>query len=766
MTPHTMTESDSAQLSASSPFGREKLAPLLNPPQLDAVYHDGGPLLILAGAGSGKTRVITYRIARLVAEGVNPYRIIALTFTNKAAGEMKERARSLLGKGGMDLWISTFHSACLRILRRDAERIGYPKDFTVYDAQDQERLLKLCMAELAIDEKQNPARQIGGLISSFKNKLMGAAEAEKELNPRKYEDFLRVFYQYERKLAQSRCMDFDDLLGKSVELLKHNEDIRDRYRQRFLHVLVDEFQDTNAAQYELVRLITGGGGNICVVGDDDQSIYRWRGANIGNILNFERDYPSARVIKLEQNYRSTKNILAGAHAVVSRNPDRKEKKLWTENGSGEKIRIFTAADEMDEARYVARGIRDGMRERGRRQGDYAVFYRTNSQSRSIEDALRRDGLSYQVFGGLKFYERREIKDMLAYLRAAVNPYDAVSLRRIINVPPRGIGSVTVEKLDALAGTEGKSLTEALDEVEASNEFNSGAKAKLGAFREIISKVRSSALEKDAADAINDSLTVTGYMEWLAQEDDSEAMSRMENLNELVNAAEEFTERTGERSITAFLDQAALVADADQADEGGSVKLMTVHVSKGLEFPVVFVTGLEEDIFPHARSKDDNAQMEEERRLMYVAMTRAREELHITHARTRRIFGVSQANRPSRFLKDIPEECVKTLMSDEPLFAMPKPSWDSDDRTPAPVKIIKPAPAVSAPAFSAPRQEASTPAPRGDGEFFPGMKVRHPMFQVGVVRSVEGRGENGKVTVYFPRFGEKKLIVKHAKLTNV
>ncbi|MBI5814160.1 MAG: UvrD-helicase domain-containing protein [Nitrospinae bacterium] len=747
--------------------GLDNLPELLNPPQLEAVYYGEGPLLVLAGAGSGKTRVITYRIARLVASGVNPKSIIALTFTNKAAGEMKERVRSLLGQTGTDIWISTFHSACLRVLRRDADRLGYGKDFVIYDSQDQERLIKLCMAQLGVDEKANPARQAGAMISSFKNKLKGADEAEKELNPRRFEDFLRVFHQYERKLMESRCMDFDDLLGKSVELLRKNEDIRERYQRRFSHVLVDEFQDTNAAQYEFVRLMTGGGGSICVVGDDDQSIYQWRGANIGNILNFEKDYPGAKVIKLEQNYRSTRNILEGAHGVVSQNAGRKEKRLWTQNAAGEKIKLYFAQDEMDEGRRVATGIKRIEREKGRVHNDFAVFYRTNSQSRAIEDALRREGISYQVFGGLKFYERREIKDMLAYFRVALNPHDTVSLRRIINVPPRGIGATTVEKLAALAEVEGKSMAAALDEAEASAGFNSGTKGKLEAFREIMSKVRILATSKNAADAISDALTATGYMEWLAKEDDSEAANRMENLNELVNAAEDFIERTGENSIQTFLDQAALTADADDMKDGGAVKLMTVHVSKGLEFPVVFVTGLEEGIFPHARSKDNPSQMEEERRLMYVAMTRAMEALHITHARERRIFGVPQANRPSRFLRDIPAECVEMEAAQELSLFTPR-AEDRDKWPKAPVKITRPTPA---PVFSAEKERGIPPAarpassPKTEGVFAAGDKVRHPMFQVGVIRSVEGRGENGKVTVYFPRFGEKKLILKHARLSH-
>ncbi|MGK7345246.1 MAG: ATP-dependent helicase [Candidatus Nitrospinota bacterium M3_3B_026] len=713
----------------------------LNEKQFEAVMAEGGPILILAGAGSGKTRVITYRIARLIAEGASPGRVMALTFTNKAAAEMKERALALTGTRGGDIWISTFHSACLRMLRRDAGKIGYQKDFSVYDAQDQKRLIKSCLDDLGLPEKLHPARQMAAMISSFKNKLKGPEQAEKELNPRRHAEFLRLFHLYEKRLREASVMDFDDLLGRTVELLRREEAVRSYYRERFLHLLVDEFQDTNTAQYEIIRLIVGDHRNICVVGDDDQSIYRWRGANIGNILNFEKDYPDTKVILLERNYRSTQKILEAAGAVVARNPGRKPKKLWTSNAGGENIRLYRAFDEGDEARYVAKTI-NKLLDGGASLNDFAVFYRTNSQSRAIEDVLRGERIPYQIYGGLKFYERREVKDILAYFRAVLNPLDAVSFKRIINTPPRGIGAATIEKLERAAEAAGAPLSAMLDDLGGVEGLNAGAVKKLEAFREIFLKIRSAAQNMTAADALNEALTVTGYMDWLSEDKSSESQTRMENLTELVSAAEEFQEREGRASIAAFLDQAALVAEADGVDEGsGAVKLMTIHVSKGLEFPIVFVTGLEDGLFPHARSKDDPSQMEEERRLMYVAMTRAGRRLFITHTEARRMFGVTQVSRPSPFLRDLPPEVLEQEGGEATLFAAPVP------------RSQKPRPAPAA---------TTAPAAK-DGELAVGAKARHPSFGVGIVRKIEGRGDGAKVVVYFPRFGERKLVRKFAKL---
>ena len=755
----------SDQLSFGMPQSGRKLTDAilqkeLNEKQCEAAQVKGGPTLILAGAGSGKTRVIIYRIAKLVSDGESPSRIMALTFTNKAASEMKERASALLARGRMDLWISTFHSACLRILRKDADKIGYPKDFAVYDALDQKRLVKNCLKDLGLEEKENPARQIASLISRFKSHMKGPEEAAAELNPVRHENFLRVFSLYQQRLAESRVMDFDDLLGKTVKLLKDHDGVRAYYIDRFRHILVDEFQDTNAVQYQMIKLLTGPEKNICVVGDDDQSIYQWRGATADNLIRFEKDFPGATVVLLEQNYRSTKTILDAANEVVAQNPSRKEKKLWTENSDGEKVVLFTAQDEMDEARYVTETIGQLSRGGQRSLADIAIFYRTNSQSRALEDMLRREGFAYQIYGGQKFYARREVKDILAYFMAAQNPFDSLSLKRVINTPPRGIGAVTVQKLEEAAQQMGVPLVAALDEIDSIDTLNAGAKAKLSAFREIISSIRALAIGKSAPDAINEALAVTGYLNHLAAEKNSEAEGRMENLEELVSAAEDFVERTGDASLLAFLDQAALVADADAVEEGtGSVKLMTVHISKGLEFPVVFVTGLEDNIFPHARSKEDPAQMHEERRLMYVAMTRAQHELHLTHAMTRRIFGVSQANQPSIFLLDIPSHLAIRKGGEKSNPATAKllftPQTNSPVYSQAPLQRVAPLKATA----------KVDKTPDSDG-YYVGAKVSHPSFQIGVIRAMDGKGDRSKITIYFPRFGEKKLVKKFAKLTLV
>ncbi len=733
-------------------FDPDSLKEELNAEQCKAVLHNSGPLLILAGAGSGKTRVITYRIARLISEGLAPRRVIALTFTNKAAAEMKERTQALSGASRFDLWISTFHSACLRMLRRHAELLNYPRDFTVCDSQDQTRLIKACLKELNIEEKQFPAREIGSLISRFKSRLKGPAQAEAELNPRRYQEFLKCFFLYESKLQGSRMMDFDDLLVKSVELLKKETAVREMYRDRFEHMLVDEFQDTNIAQYEFVRLLINERRNICVVGDDDQSIYQWRGAEISNILNFEKDFIDTSVIVLERNYRSTQNILKCASAIVSRNPHRKEKNLWTDNVSGEKINLYSAADELDEALNVVQTIKRLQKVNRISLNDMAIFYRTNSQSRALEDAIRAQGYSYQIYGALKFYERKEIKDILAYFRVALNPFDAISFKRIIGAPPRGIGAATVEKLENASRSEGVSLPAVLDIVDDIAGLNAGARKKLESFREILSKIRAYAGTMTVADAIERSLEVSGYMDWLTMDTKSESLNRAENLTELVNAAKEFQERTGESSVAAFLDQSALAADSDKDDlDGQAVKLMTVHISKGLEFPVVFITGLEENLFPHSRSMGNEKQLQEERRLMYVGMTRSRERLFLSYAKRRRIFGEWQSNEPSSFIFDLPSETIQKQESDGAHY----------NRTASPATYRKPAPLRA----SIRKREKEQ---NQENVVIDGLKVRlkvsHPTFKVGVIRKIEGRGDNGKITVYFPSFGEKKLVKKFAKLT--
>ncbi|MDH5638240.1 MAG: UvrD-helicase domain-containing protein [Nitrospinota bacterium] len=727
----------------------------LNDRQMEAVNLTEGPLLIIAGAGSGKTRVITHRIAKLLSSGVRPSQMLALTFTNKAAAEMKQRTMRLCGQGGGGMWISTFHSACLRILRQEADRINYPRDFAVYDQLDQARLIKAVLQELNLPEKEHPARQIGSMISRYKSHMKGPDEAAAELG-QQHRQFVEIFQRYQEKLAAAKCMDFDDLLGKLVHLLANDQETREKYQRRFQHALVDEFQDTNAAQYRLLRLIMGKNQNVCVVGDDDQSIYQWRGASLENLRNFERDYPTAKVIMLEQNYRSTGNILRSANAVVARNPGRRGKSLWTNNSQGSKVELIVAGDEREEGGEVAERIL-GMEAAGESLNEMAVFYRTNSQSRAVEDSLRVVGLPHQVFGGLKFYARKEVKDLLTYFNVAMNPHDLVGFRRVVNTPPRGIGQVTVNKLEEFARSEGLAPAQALDELGSIEGLSSAARAKLGEFREILRKVALLVTEKEAPDAISGALEVTGYADWLVNDNKSESISRMENLDELVNAAAEFAEKTGDSSMRAFLDQAALVADADNVNDAqgrGAVKLMTVHVSKGLEFDHVFVTGLEDNLFPHARSKDDPTQMEEERRLMYVAMTRARKSLAITRALTRRLLGVSQANRPSAFLDDLPEDALKRSGTPQ------KQATVYQERTEYTARTWQPE-LVPAKWPSAKREESVNKEVDG---LSIGMKVRHPTFEIGVIRKIEGKGDKAKISIYFPRFGTKKLVRKFANIS--
>ncbi|HJM82883.1 MAG TPA: UvrD-helicase domain-containing protein [Nitrospinota bacterium] len=734
-----------------------QLAASLNKHQLEAVLAPSGPLMILAGAGSGKTRVITYRIARLISEGVQPWAILALTFTNKAAQEMKERTQSLLRMHSTNLWISTFHSVCLRLLRKHHEFINYPRDFAVYDAQDQKRLIKTILKDLNLEEKKYPAREILSKISKFKNKMKNPVDAEEEKRFPWNHEFVLIFQRYEDNLREAKVMDFDDLLIKTVEMLQNNQNLCLEYRNKFQHILIDEFQDSNVVQYNLIRLLVNGDKNICVVGDDDQSIYQWRGANVGNILSFENDFPETKVVLLEQNYRSTSNIISAASAVISRNPDRKDKRLWTENEEGDKVTLKTALDETAEASFVVKTILSTVKSDGLRLSDVAVFYRTNSQSRAIEDGLRNGGLAYQIYGGLKFYERKEVKDILAYFRAALNPFDTVNLKRIINTPPRGIGAVTIEKLEHQAAADGVPMGVMLDNISSVHELSSTAKAKLEGFREVLSSIRTFAGSYESSEAISRAMEESGYMRWLLADNNSESLSRIENLNELVSAAAEFSERTGNISILSFLDQTALMADADMVDQNtGTVKLMTIHISKGLEFPMVFITGMEDNLFPHARSKDDPRQMQEERRLLYVAMTRAKEKLFLSHALSRRLLGISQTNMPSPFLADLPTETTECKEYSEGI----KSSASIKQYSPCNEPLQK-----FVPDHGIGHQSEKLFANSMDG-YEPGIKVAHPSFGVGVIRAIDGKGDKSKITVYFPRYGSKKLVKKFAKLKPV
>jgi DNA helicase II / ATP-dependent DNA helicase PcrA len=626
----------------------------LNPTQLDAVEHTEGPLLILAGAGSGKTRVLTHRVAYLIDQGLAaPEEVLAITFTNKAAREMKDRVALLVGPDSRRMWVSTFHAFCARILRVHAEKLGYKREFTIYDGADQVRLVKRCIVELGKDPKRFNPRSFQAQISSAKNVLMAPDDFLRNTEGYIAENVAEVYDLYQMRLYENNAMDFDDLIMQTVALLELFPEVRERYQTRFKYIHVDEYQDTNHAQYRLVNILAAGHRNLCVVGDDDQSVYSWRGADIRNILDFERDYPEAKVVKLEQNYRSTQTILDAANAVVANNASRKAKELWTAGDEGERIRVFAASDEYAEARFVVSEV-EQLIEGGASPREISVFYRTNAQSRALEDVLVREGVPYQVVGGVRFYERAEIKDAMAYLSVISNPDDSVSLERIINVPKRGIGNTSVAKLQDYARRNGLSLYGALWEADAAG--LTGAAKKAGRrVRELFEGLRVAAKEVPPAELIGAVLDESGYREELEAEDTVEAESRLENLEELINAAREYERVEPEPTLEGFLQEQALYSDQDSlTSEGGSVTLMTLHNAKGLEFGHVFVVGMEEGTFPHARSLDEH-NLEEERRLAYVGITRARETLTLTHAKLRSSWGEREYRMPSRFLSEIPDE---------------------------------------------------------------------------------------------------------------
>ena len=637
----------------------------LNEPQKAAVLHRGGPLLILAGAGSGKTRVLTHRIAHLVQTGdARPENILAITFTNKAAGEMRERAEKLVGPRANAMWLTTFHSACARILRAEAERLGYTRGYTIYDSADSQRLVRQCLEAREVDTKRFPPRMIQSLISRAKNQLENAAKYEQHVDGVVDEVVAAVYTTYERRLRDMNAMDFDDLLLRTVELFETFPEVLQKYRNTFQQILVDEYQDTNGAQYRLVELLAHEHRNLVVVGDDDQSIYGFRGADVRNIIEFEKDFPDAAVIKLEQNYRSTQRILDAAHAVVSRNSGRKGKKLWTEGAEGETIRIRQLTDEHEEARYVAGEIQR-LTEQGVSNRDVAVFYRTNAQSRVLEDTLVRYRMPYQVIGGTRFYERAEIKDAVAYLTVLANPSDQVSLQRIINVPRRGIGKTTVDRLLAHANTTGEPVLDLVGRAEEVPGLGGAALKSLARFSEIIDSLREKAkTERHVGDLLEAVLDQSGYVEVLKAESlgDPQAGTRLENLQEFVGLAREYDLNSvgdDEAGLEPFLQQIALFSDQDALsddEDEGLITLMTLHNAKGLEFPIVFMIGMEEGIFPHSRAVD-SGDVEEERRLAYVGITRARESLYMTHAARRLLFGESSWNEPSRFIDEIPPEHI-------------------------------------------------------------------------------------------------------------
>ncbi|MDA8098239.1 MAG: DNA helicase PcrA [Nitrospiraceae bacterium] len=740
----------------------------LNPPQQQAVLHGDGPLLILAGAGSGKTRVITYRIAHLIRErGVAPGNILAVTFTNKSANEMRERVERLLRIPLAGLWISTFHSSCVRILRQYIDRLGYKRQFVIYDETDRNALIKTCMQDLRIDDKQYQPRAVAGRISSLKNNLKDHDQFEKSAAGFGFDDAVsRVYGLYAQRLREANALDFDDLLMLTVQLFERHPDVLASFQRLFRHILIDEYQDTNHAQYRLVRLLTGAHHNLCVVGDDDQSIYRFRGADIANILNFEKDFPETVVIKLEQNYRSTENILGAASAVVARNLGRKGKTLWTDRRGGEKILCYTATDEKDEARFLCRSIQAGVDE-GRALSEIAVLYRTNAQSRAIEDALRQRGIPYRIFGGLRFYDRKEIKDIIAYLRVLHNPADAVSLRRIINVPARGIGDTTIERLEEAASRQGRTLyAAALDPAEAG--LTAAAARKLRDFTGFMERLREEMSAVTLTELVRRVLQDSGYTRALEEERTIEGRMRVENLNELLTATEDFTEQNKDATLAMFLDQVALITDMEQqtASDGAkrananSVTLMTLHNAKGLEFPLVFMVGMEEGLFPHSRSAESDDELEEERRLCYVGMTRARERLIVTHASERRLYGYPQANLVSRFIEEIPQELLDREAG-VPTYTSPSGrryvSWEDADSSVPAKSAWSPQKAMASETVVRPA------APSTKNPFYNGAVVKHAKFGMGTVQRTEGAGDDLKIVVSFPGHGVKVLAKKYANL---
>ena len=735
----------------------------LNPIQQKAVLETEGPLLVFAGAGSGKTRVLTYRIAYLIREkGVRPWNIFAVTFTNKAADEMRERVEKLLGGSAKGTWISTFHSACARILRQHIEPLGFKRNFVIYDDQDQERHLKTIMKELNLDFKMFPPRAIQSSLDQLKN----AGVTPDQYSPSPYNIFqkrLAVVYQrYQEDLLRNNALDFGDLLTFVAILFRRFPEVRRSYQELCRYVMVDEFQDTNLIQYQLIRQMTETHRNICVVGDDDQSIYRWRGAEVGNILNFEKDFPETRVITLEQNYRSTQNILEAASHVVRKNRYRKEKKLWTENPEGEPITFFVAGDEEDEARFVTQKIMEPVSagKSGRSYRDVAVFYRINAQSRALEDELVKNRIPYTVVGGMKFYERKEIKDVLAYLKLIDNPSDGLSLKRIINVPSRGIGEKTIEKIEAFSREKGRSLYEGLKQGIEEDWLPPAVKTKMREFLQLVEGFR-----KDAGSFTLSQLTLallakTGYLQRLKEEGTDEAISKVENVDELVNVMMGLEQGEEKVSLETFLDKVSLVTDIDlYEDKGNRVSLMTLHCAKGLEFPMVFIVGLEEGLLPHYRRGEEIEDMEEERRLFYVGMTRAKEGLFLSRAEERSTFGVGRANLPSRFLDELPIELMhfeERKGRTESLFSQ-EAHWKED------LRQTEMMPEDLSQEISLPEEGCLVLSPEG---FFPlriGMRVKHQKFGVGRVKSVEGMDENQKATVVFQNVGAKRLKVRYANL---
>lgn len=737
----------------------------LNEPQQRAVACLQGPLLIVAGAGSGKTRVLTFRIANLLEHGVPPYRILAITFTNKAAREMRERVDALIGDAAQDVWLSTFHSFCARFLRMELEHYGrYAKNFVIYDAADSKGLIRECLKELNIDEKHTAPGAVQAHISDAKNRLLDVAAFTAQATDFFAEQVAKIYALYQSKLQENNALDFDDLLMLTVELLTKNEELRAKYQKKFQYILVDEYQDTNGAQYAITKLLAAEHRNICVVGDADQSIYGWRGADMRNIMNFEKDYPEATVILLEQNYRSTKNILAAANAVIENNLTRKKKELWTDNPTGDRITIYEGATEKNEASYIVREVERLHTMFHVKYGDIAVLYRTNAQSRNIEEAFYATGVPYAMVGSVRFYDRREIKDIIAYLRVIYNPRDTLSLLRIINVPRRGLGPTSIARMMETAEEYRISLFEVITDAQLLSmipKLSAKVKLALEEFAAMVFTFMGQLGTRPIHEIVEDVIETSGYAAALEEEKKEDNRDRLENLREFISVAKNFDDGAaeGENGLADFLAQIALISDVDQTEQSdGTVTLMTFHAAKGLEFPAVFMAGMEEGLFPHSRTLLDDTEIEEERRTCYVGITRAERRLYLTYARQRTIYGRTEMSRPSRFLAEIPEELVEHKEAD--FFSgtdlrAPSNIW-SERSTRTERKRYMPPPQHTAADGSVIRPDASAAFKAGDA-------VRHSKWGDGRIVAISGSGEDAELSIAFPGEGIKKFVQKYAPI---
>jgi len=736
------------------------LKSLLNKEQYEGATTVDGQVLILAGAGSGKTRVLTYRMAHMIDDlGVLPYKILAITFTNKAAKEMKDRVKALIGERAEDMWISTFHSTCVKILRREIDKIGYKKNFTIYDTSDQKTLIKECMKSLNINDKDITLQEIMGKIGKAKDNMQSPTsfmrEHERNFREKKIAD---VYEMYQKRLKENNALDFDDLIFKTVELFKSNKETLEFYQRKFQYIMVDEYQDTNKVQYELIRLLAESHKNICVVGDDDQCIYMWRGADIRNILDFEKDYPNAKVIKLEQNYRSKGNILDAANVVIVNNANRKSKVLRTEQESGNKIKVYRAYSDSDEGNFVASQINKIKKEENKSFKDFAILYRTNAQSRIFEESLRRNDIPYKILGGTRFYDRKEIKDMLSYLKVLVNPTDSISLRRIINVPKRGIGDATVNKVVDFADDYELPLWDALNTVRNIPTLTARNCSGIEVFMEMMERFVDMSEVLPVSVLIETILKETGYIAELEKSDEIEDKSRIENLKELVSDAVDFEKSNEDKSLSAYLEKVSLVQDTDKLEEeDDTIVLMTVHSAKGLEFPVVFMVGMENGIFPGVASFDSESEMEESRRLCYVGITRAKEQLFMTSAEVRRQFGRTVAYPQSDFIAeikpDLKEYVSATGGAQETRKAMFKP--ESSFNNPH---------SLRGSSMNRPKPEPQRPTSTVSGdEVTMGRKVKHSKFGVGTVVAIADTGSDKKLTIAFDSQGIKILMLSLANL---